>query len=228
VQRCRAERVRVLPRREGRPIGTLWDDEQRAGIRLPDTLFRPATRWTVRVSKQALVRHLRVAYSVPTAHVGQSLTLYAYWDHVEIWDTTRKLATHPLGRVGQPPQLQLDHYLDVLRQKPGAVRNARVVRDLGPRLREYQAAFFRQHPEAYAAFVEILFLFRRFPAPQVLTALPAALEARCFDVESLAARLLAADSTPGAPALPEAARGPSIRQPDPAVYGQLLEGRDPA
>ena len=225
MQRCQEERARILPRRGQATVGILWDDEQTAGKSLPAGSFRPATRWSVKVSKQALVRHRGVAYSVPTAYVGQSVSLYAFWDHVELWDTTRLLATHPLGTAGGPPQLQLDHYLDGLRHKPGAVRNARVVRDLGPQLRQYQAAFFRTHPEAYATFVEILFLFRRFPAEQILAALPAAEDARCFDLADLAERLATAPIPQPIEGPPRGDRpGPRIHQPDPSVYGQLVEG----
>ncbi len=88
MQRCQEERARILPRRGQTTVGTLWDDEQTAG-----KSFRPATRWSVKVSKQALVRHREVAYSVPTAYVGQSISLYAFWDHVELWDTTHSLAS---------------------------------------------------------------------------------------------------------------------------------------
>lgn len=221
---CLQERDRVLPRRHGDTIGILWDRERTAFLPLPPQAFQPATWWTVRVSSQSLVRHHRAVYSVPTSYVGQSLRLAAFWDHVELWTLTERVASHPLGQPDEL-QLQLDHYLDALRHKPGAVRNARVVRDLGPVVRSYQQAFLAVHPEAYGAFVDILFLFRRFPATQILDAQPAALTAGCFDAEALSQRLShpAAGNPADAPQVAQNPQGPRVAQPHPRLYDQLTQ-----
>lgn len=95
-----------------------------------------------------------------------------------------------------------------------------MVRDLGPLLRAYQDAFFQTNPSAYGAFVEILFLFRRFPAEHILAILPAAQADRCFTVEALTAYL-----TPCRPATRESelpTPGPTVVQPAPALYDELL------
>lgn len=208
-----AERGRTLPRRHDTTIGELWDHERTAGASLPGRAFRPVTWWSVRATSQAIVRHRRVPHSVPASRVGQKLRLAAYWDHVEIWDAQTCVATHPLGVAG-PPQLQRDHDLDVLRVTPGAVRHARVVRDLGPLLRAYQDAFFQTNPSAYGALVEVLFLFRRFPAEHILAILPVAQADRCFTVEALTEYL-----TQLRPAIRESeipTSGPTVVQPAPA------------
>ena len=216
---CLAERVRTLPRRHDTTIGELWDHERTADASLPGRAFRPVTWWPVRATSQAIVRHRRVPYSVPASRVGQKLRLAAYGDPVEIGDAQTCVATHPLGVAGQP-QLQLDHYRDVLRVKPGAVRNARVVRDLGPLLRAYQDAFFHTNPSAYGAFVEILFLFRRFPAEHMLAILPAAQADRCFTVEALTEYLT--QHRPAARESDSPTPGPTVVQPAPALYEELL------
>ena len=220
---CEQERSRVLPRRGGAAIGTLWDQERATFLPLPPQAFTPATWWPVRVSSQALVRHQQVAYSVPTRYVGQRVRLAAFWDHVEVWTLTTQIASHPLGQPGTP-QLDLLHYLEALQQKPGAVRNARVVRELGTVVRAYQDAFFAVHPTAYGAFVDILWLFRRFPAAQIIGALPDAQAAGCFEAEALSRRLSLA--VPADRMLPEPARvpaGPPVFQPHPRLYNQLTE-----
>ena len=131
-----AERTRVLPRREGQSVGTLWDAERPALLPLPPQPFRAATTTTGRVTNRAWVTHRRAYYSVPVRWVGQRVRIDAYWDHLEIWAGTECLARHPLGGPGSL-HLVLDHYLDVLREKPGAVRNARVVRQLPPVFQRY-------------------------------------------------------------------------------------------
>ncbi len=110
--------------------------------------------------------------------------------------------------------------MDGLRVKPGAVRNARVVRDLGPLLRAYQDACFQTNPRAYGAFVEVLFLFRRFPAEHILAIFPRAHADRGFPVEALTTDLT--QHTPAARESERPASGPAVVQPMPALYDELL------
>lgn len=84
----------------------------------------------------------------------------------------------------------------------------------------YQDAFFHTNPSAYGAFVEILFLFRRFPAEHILEILPAAQADRCFTVEALTEYL-----TQHRPAARESeipTLRPTVVQPAPALYEELL------
>ena len=189
-----AERATVLPRRGGESIGTLWDAERPRLLALPARPLRTATLNVARVTNRAWITHGRAYYSVPVRWVGQRVRVETSWDHLEVWaDGAGCIARHPLGAPGSL-NLVLDHYLDLLRHKPGGVRNARVVRNLGSVFQAYQTAFLEARPQAYGALVEVLFLFRRFPAATVLAALPAAQAARCFDAETLAQRMTAGPS----------------------------------
>ena len=218
-----AARAHVLPRREGQSVGALWDAERPRLLPLPAQPFRAATVTTARVTNRSWIQHQRAYYSVPVRWVGQRVRVDAYWDHLEIWADTEQIATPPLATPGSL-NLVLDHYLDLLREKPGAVRHARVVRDLGPVLRRYQQAFLAARPQGYAGFVDVLFLFRRFPADAILAALPAATTDRCFDADALAQRIAHAHR-------PAPATEPAASRPWPAdtpqQYNQLWKGGDP-
>lgn len=76
--------------------------------------------------------------------------------------------------------LVLEHYLDVLQRKPGAVRHARVVAQLGPVVTAYRDAFLTAHPEAYDEFVRALLLVRTHPWPLVLRAITSPAKHRVY------------------------------------------------
>jgi len=223
-ERLLAQREVVATGREGRTIGELWDEERRHFLALPPAPYRSCTSRPVVVSRQALVRHQKVAYSVPAALAGKTLRLDAFHDHIEVWDTGRQVAHHPLGTPDGPPILALEHYLDVLAHKPGGVRNARVVYALGEEVRAYRDAFLRAQPNGYRALVDILLLTRRYTTDAVLAGICQALAERIYDVaqvEQLIARALG--QTPPDPERPvEALQGPEVAQRDLRDYDDLL------
>jgi transposase len=215
------DRARVAPERDRRTIGELWDEERRHLLALPPAPFRASTTYGVRVSKLLTVRHQNVQYSVPVQYLGHKLRLEAFFDHVEVYDGDRLVARHALRKAGQPPALELDHYLDVLLRKPGGVRHARVVKELGEEVTAYRDAFLTQSPDAYRSFVEILLLSRRYPREAVLSGIAKARAERIYDPDRVEALIGGAlESTPLAAVAPPA--GPRVNQPSPARYDSLV------
>ena len=214
-------RSRVAPERDARTIGELWDTERRHLLALPPARFRASTTYGVRVSKLLTVRHQNVQYSVPVQYLHHKLRLEAFFDHVEIYDRERLVARHAVRKPGQPPALELDHYLDVLLRKPGGVRHARVVKELGEEVTAYRDAFLAHNPDAYATFVEILLLSRRYTREAVLAGIAKARAERIYDADRVEALIAGAlDSAPLSLVVPPA--GPRVNQPSPARYDALV------
>ena len=221
VDRLLADRSRTLPERGGQSVGDLWDGERPYLLALPAGKFRPSTSFGVIVSKQSTVRHLGVQYSVPAAYVTRKLRLEAHFDHVEVYDQDRRVARHDLGVSGQPPVLDLDHYLDVLTRKPGGVRHARVVNQLGQEVRAYRDAFLAHNPDAYRAFVDILLLCRRFTREAVLAGIAKARAERVYDVARVESFIADGLEQPMA-TISVATAGPLVRQPALDPYDALV------
>ncbi len=220
-QRLLDDRSRIAQERDGCTIGELWDTERQRLLVLPPSPFRPSTTWGVRVSKLLTVRHQTVQYSVPVQYIEQKLRLEAFYDHVEIYDRERLVARHALRKPGQPPALELDHYLDVLLRKPGGVRHARVVKELGEEVTAYRDAFLAHNPDAYKDFVQILLLSRRYTREAVLAGIAKARAERVYDPERVEA--LIAGALQSAPLLATAPpAGPRVDQPSPARYDALV------
>lgn len=223
-ERLEADLDRVVPERAGRSVRQLFEEERERLMARPPSAYPACTRHTVHVSHQATVRHQMVQYSVPARLVGRKdLELRAFYAHVEVYDRGRLVACHALGRPGEPPVLELDHYLDVLVRKPGGVRHARVVNQLGQEVRAYRDDFLRLYPDAYGTFVKILMLSRSYTLDAVVAGIRTARAERIYDAVRVEA-LISGGLTPRAPqacAAPVPA-GPVVSQPPPDQYDALL------
>jgi transposase len=224
-ERLLSWRQNVPPGREGRTVGELWDEERPQLLPLPPAEYRASTSHSVRVSKFATVQYQKVSYSVPAQHAGRLLRLEAFHDHLEVYDAHRLVARHALsGRDGKLV-LELDHYLDVLTHKPGGVRHARVVAELGETLTSYRDAFLQARPDAYHEFVAILLLSRRYTLAAVLEAVAVARAERVYDARRVAALLETTLSQGGE--IPPVPFGPRVEQTPPKAYDELLSGVRP-
>jgi transposase len=212
---------RVVPERDGATVSQLLVQDRAGFVALPPAPYRACRSHDVHVTRQATVRHQRVQYSVPAALVGHDLRLDAFYDHLEIYERARLVARHALGTPGGPPVLLLDHYLEVLVRKPGGVRHARVVKDLGREVTAYRDAFLAARPDAFSAFVQILLLSRRYTLDAVLAGIAQAHRDRVYDtaqVEALIASHLGRASQPVG-AIPAS---PAVHQHRPEIYDDLL------
>ena len=73
-----------------------------------------------RVDTKSRVCVRQVHYSVPVRYVRQRLDVRVGAETIEVLDGARIVAAHARGRKGDEV-LVLDHYLEVLARKPGAM-----------------------------------------------------------------------------------------------------------
>jgi transposase len=98
--------------------------EQPQLLALPDEPFEVELHLTCRVDTKARVCVRQSFYSVPVRYAGRRIDVRLGADSVLAMDGTNVVARHPraLGKGAQV--LDLDHYLEVLRIKPGALAGA--------------------------------------------------------------------------------------------------------
>ena len=90
---------------------------------LPDDGFAVTAVSSHRVDRKARVSVRGCLYSVPAAHVGKRVDVRVGADSIEILNGATVLASHARGLKGDEV-LALDHYLEVLAIKPGALPGA--------------------------------------------------------------------------------------------------------
>jgi hypothetical protein len=161
---------------------------------LPSESFDTREQSTPRVDCKALVTIRQNRYSVPVALVGRKVLVKIGAREVEIFHEHRMLARHERlgGRFGVAARL--DHYLELLRRKPGALRSClplRLERERGTWpscFDELWAAIEARYGSSEAArqMVDVLLLCRELSPARVELAVRGALAAGATDGRAVA------------------------------------------
>jgi hypothetical protein len=175
---------------------------------LPTERFDTALTLTARVDRYAQIMVRQCRYSVPARLIGQRLRVALSASTLEVFDASRRVATHPRLITRGGCQLELDHYLEILLGKPGALpgstalAQARAAGRFTAGHEAFWAAARAGHGDAAGtrALIEVLLLHRRLPAAAVLAGIRAAVAAgsASADVVAIEARKHAATTSPGA------------------------------
>lgn len=194
---------------EGRRIGsrlrTVGQDfalEQQLLAPLPAERFDPGLTLTPRVSRSSLIRVRMANYSVPSRYIGRPVRVSLRASELLVFDGRSLIAQHPriIARGGE--SVNLDHYLEVLRTKPGAfpgstaLAQARGAGTFTPAHEAFWAAARKTDGDAAATrqLIDVLLLHRTMDAADVVAGLTAALQvgAVTADVVAVEARRHAA------------------------------------
>jgi len=116
---CRADESRLLAGRT-QPVGAAQLVEREQLLPLANERFDLAEISFPRVSRLGCVRVRTNAYSVPL-RAGTRVQAKATASTVEVWHEGRCVAQHERCYGRQQQILDLEHYLDVLEHKPGAL-----------------------------------------------------------------------------------------------------------
>jgi transposase len=206
---------------------------------LPADRFETGVTLTPRVDRHARITVRQCQYSVPTRLIGRRVRVLLRATEVLVFDGRRQVATHARATVRGSATLQLDHYLEVLARKPGALPGATALAQA-----RGSGAFTASHEAWWAAaravngdaggtraLVEVLLLHRHLPAAAVVSGLQAALTigATSPDVVAVEARRAAAATAPEAAATTTGSGSGVLTLPGPpvppAVTGPVLEDR---
>ena len=200
---------------------------------LPAEPFEVAALESPRVDRKARVSIRSCLYSVPARYVGRRLDARVGAETIDIYDGATVVARHPRGLKGDEV-LVLDHYLEVLAVKPGALAGSTA-------LARARAAgvFDRSHERFWAearrragdrdgtrALIEVLLLHRVLPAAQVTAGIDRALAAGSIDPTVIAIEARRAGEG-GAAVVPLGEGLSRFDRPAPSIagYDQLLVAR---
>jgi hypothetical protein len=158
-------------------------------------------------------------YSVPACLIGSRVRVMLSANELRIFDGSRLAAVHPRLTAAGAEHLVLDHYLEILLRKPGALPGAAALaqaRASGAFTAAHQGFWDRARARlgdgaGTRALIEVLLLHRRMPAAQVTAGITAALAAGSIspDVVAIEARKQATGA-PG-PAGASQAAWPALR-----------------
>jgi len=160
---------------------------------LPGEPFDPARLLQARVDNRARVSVRQCFYSVPARYAGRSLAVRLAARTVEIYQGPTLVATHERAVGRYVEVLTLDHYLEVLKIKPGglpgatALAQAKTSKAFTGSHQAYWDAARRHSGDAAGtrALIEILLAHRTMPAAALTTAMDRAVAAGCLDPQVL-------------------------------------------
>jgi transposase len=214
---------------------------------LPDEPFETGRWFTPRVDRFAQVPVRTNRYSVPARLIGRRVRVLLHASDLVIYDGRTEVARHERlpGKSGL--RLDLDHYLEALVRKPGALpgstalEQARAAGKFTPVHDAWWAAACKAHGDAAGtrALVEVLLLHRHMGHDHVVAGLAAALRAGALTADAVALEARkAADEADGQPAAAAPEPGPAVTSltarrleklpadtrplPSVAAYDQLL------
>lgn len=192
-------------RRIGDRVRTVGEDfavEQLVLAPLPGEVFDPGLMLTPRVDRSSLVTVRMVKYSVPVRFIGRKVRVSLRASQVVVFDGKIPVAIHSRLAARTGASVQLDHYLEVLKIKPGALPGSTAL----ARARE-AGTFTAAHEAFWAAarkvdgdaagtreLIDVLLLHRSMADADVITGITAALQvgAVTADVVAVEARRHAA------------------------------------
>jgi transposase len=214
-----------------RTVGDHFATEQPLLQPLPEDPFETGRWFTPRVDRYAQITVRMNTYSVPARFVGRQLRVLLHASELAVYDGRTEVARHERLMTKGATRVDLDHYLEILLRKPGALpgatalEQARVAGRFTPIHDAWWAAARKAHGDTQGtrALVEVLLLHRHVSHEQVVAGIAAALEAGALTAGAVAleARKLADREQSGT----DTPERPSTAHLPPSVLPSLTERR---
>jgi hypothetical protein len=175
-------------------VGERLDMERRLLNTLPREPHDTTEHATPRVDSKALATVRTNRYSVPAALAGLNVAARIGAREISFWHDGKQVARHERLHAKNATSAQLDHYLDLLRRKPGALARSLALRQQRDR-GDWPACFDELwdkiaeragRQEAARQMVDVLLLCREHPLERVELAVRGALTAGAHDGKAVA------------------------------------------
>ncbi|WP_067510291.1 hypothetical protein [Actinoplanes sp. TFC3] len=161
---------------------------------LPDEAFETGTWLTPHVDRFSQVTVRTNRYSVPVRLVGRQVRVHLHASDLVIYDGRNPVARHERLMAKSRSRLNLDHYLEALLRKPGALpgatalEQARAAGRFTPVHDAWWEAVRRVHGDAAGtrALIEVLLLHRHMPHDHVAAGLATAVRAGALTADAVA------------------------------------------
>lgn len=207
-----------------RTVNELFEEEKSHLIRLPESAFSNIESQDSKVKSYSIVLVDKNYYSVPTRYVDMKVHINLHIDKVDIFWDSKKIASHERVFGINKWQLNPQHYLELIQQRPGSFHTARPIcqwRAQWPKSLEDLLERFQQVQRETGGikdFINVLMLYRDYKPEEVEAAIELALEKQLNTSDGVKHILLYLKAEHSIEPLSD---WPSIEAPDVSIYGQL-------
>jgi len=117
-----------------------------------------------KVNPSSLISVDTVFYSVPEHLVGKRVIVKKYHDEIRVYAANEMVAKHKRTFGNGNMQIDIYHYLNTLRKKPGAVRNSVALKSI-PRLKAIFDTHYQNQPKK---FIECFLENKELPIDEII------------------------------------------------------------
>lgn len=143
---------KVQPERANQTAEACLETERPLFLRLPDP-FDAARCQNARVDKYATVVIDQSHYSVPDHLVGEQVKVKIYTNQIQCFYREEKIAEHQHLTGCHEWSLTIDHYLETLKKKPGALAGSTALQQADPKIKNiYTTHYINRERE----FIELI------------------------------------------------------------------------
>lgn len=175
-------------------IGTAYTSERDVLAPLPAERFDPGLALHPRVDRSAMITVRMMKYSVPAHLIGRKVRVSLRASHLVIFEGRTVVATHQRVASRGGHVLDLDHYPEVLKHKPGALPGSTALaaaRTAGTFTTAHEAFWAASRKvngdtEGTKELIDVLLLHRSLPADAVTAGISAALKVGAVSAEVVA------------------------------------------
>jgi transposase len=205
-------------------VDELFAREREHLIRLPAIPYSNQRFIEAKVNKYATVMVDKNHYSVPASYTGLSVRVQLTIDRMDMFYEGKKIASQERLFGNNKWQLDPQHYLELIRRKPGAFDSALVIRQWRlswPSCLEKLLTRFKEKQGETAGikdFIIVLMFYREHAAEEIAAAVELALDSHISNSEGI--RHLLVYSCPEETFAPLAG-WPVTLVPDINIYGEL-------
>ena len=213
-------------------VGEAFAAERQLLKPLPVEPFETGLWLTPRVDRFAQITVRSNRYSVPSKFIGRQVRVLLHASDLTIYEGRTPVASHERLLTKGACRLELDHYLEALVRKPGALpgatalEQARAAGKFTAAHDAWWAAACKAHGDADGtrALVEVLLLHRHTPHEHIVAGITAALSAGALTADAVALEARkAAEANDSMP--PEAVHHTAVPAPDASAVTSLTRRR---
>ncbi len=181
VEECLSYGSHRIAGREG-TVRELHEAEREVLIPLPRHPYGNEQTVPVKADKYATVMVDKNRYSVPASYAGRPLRAILTVDRISVYSGGTRVADHGRKYGNNHWILDADHYLELLRERPGAFRDARPLTEWKKTWSESMNTLLEQFRErrgenrGIKEFIDVLLLARNYGQKPVEDAVERALE----------------------------------------------------
>jgi transposase len=205
-------------------VSALFEEERSHLISLPTIEFSNIETLSGKADPYSTIRVDKNRYSVPTRCVGLKIQAIVGVDRVDLYYESKKIGSHARVFGNNKWQLDPDHYLELLQQRPQAFDSARPIREWRKRwpesmeqlLKKFQASQGVTH--GIKDFISVLMLYRSYGAQDIEAAVELGMENGISSSDGVKHILLHSKPEPDIAPLSD---WPVTLPADVSVYGEL-------